>query len=120
MKKQLLIIIATLAVSACSTLHEPLEKSKPIESIRLSGDFSEVAHCFENSLRARDPAGHYEFVSEGAEGVLEGNGEWEVIFRQETPTSLRAAIKTELNNAGQPKRPTGLMLLITTCAAGPS
>lgn len=120
MKKQLLIIIATLAVSACTTLHEPLDEAKPIKSIRLSGDFAEVAHCLEYALRARDPAGHYEFVSEGAEGVLEGNGEWEVIFRQETPTSLRAAIKTELNNAGQPKRPAGLTLLITTCAGGHS
>ena len=116
MKMQLLMIIAALTVGACTTLHEPLKKAKPIESLRLSGDFAEVANCLEYTLRARDPAGHYKFVSEAAQGVLKANSEWEVIFRQETPTSLRAAIKTELNYAGQPKRPADLMLLITACA----
>jgi hypothetical protein len=120
MKTQFLIIIATLAVGACTMLHEPLEEAKPIESIRLSGNFSAVARCLQYELRARDPASHYEFISEGAQGILKGNGEWEVIFRQETPTSLRAAIKTALNHAGQPKRPAGLTLLIATCAGGHS
>mgnify|MGYP004076764109 CR=1 FL=1 len=120
MKMKLLMIIATFTVSACTTLHEPLKKAKPIESIRLSGDFAEVAHCLKSTLRARDPGGNYKFVSEAAQGVLKGNSEWEVIFRQETPTSLRAAIKTELTYAGQPKRPADLTLLIATCAGDKS
>mgnify|MGYP000485758853 CR=1 FL=1 len=117
---QPLIVIAALVAVGCTTLHEPLEEAKPIESVRLAGNFAEVGHCLERALHKRDPAGHYEFISEGAEGILEGNGEWEVIFRQETPTSLRAAIKTELDNAGLPKRPAGLTLLIATCAGGHS
>ena len=120
MKMQPLIVIVALVAAGCTTLQEPLEEAKPIESIRLSGNFAEVGRCLEHELHESDPAGHYEFVSEGAEGVLEGNGEWEVIFRQETPTSLRAAVKTELTNAGVPKRPAGLTLLIATCADGRS
>jgi hypothetical protein len=114
------IVIATFVAASCTTLQVPLEEAKPIESVRLAGNFAEVGRCLEHALHERDPSGHYEFVSEGAEGILEGNGEWEVIFRQETPTSLRAAIKTELTNAGLPKRPAGLTLLIATCAGGHS
>jgi len=120
MKLYPLFVIAALATAACTTLHEPLEEAKPIESIRLAGNFAEVGRCLEHALHERDPAGHYEFVSEGAEGILESNGEWEVVFRQETPTSLRAAVKTELTNAGAPKRPAGLTLMIANCADGHS
>jgi len=110
------LIIGALAVGGCTALQHPLEEAKPIESIRLSGNFADIGRCLEHTLHERDPNGHYEFVTEGAEGTLEGNGAWAVILRQETPTLLRAAIKTELTNAGAPKRPAGLTLMIATCA----
>jgi hypothetical protein len=107
-----------LFLGACTALHEPLEETKPHESIRLSGDFEAVGHCVEHGLRTRDPNGRYEFVAGAVEGRIEGNGEWEVVLRQETPTSFRAAIKTELTNIGIPKRPAGLTLMIAQCAEG--
>jgi hypothetical protein len=110
------LVAGAIAVGGCTALHEPLEEAKPIESIRLMGDFAQVGHCVENALRQRDPVGHYAFEPKNAEGVLDGNDEWEIVFRQETPTSLRAAIKSELTNVGTPKRPAGLTLLLATCA----
>jgi len=110
------IIVGAMAIGGCTALQHPLEEAKPIESIRLSGNFAEVGRCLEHALHERDLGGHYEFVAEGAQGILEGNGAWEVVLRQETPTQLRAAVKTELTNAGAPKRPAGLSLLIATCA----
>jgi len=110
------LALGAALVAGCSALHHPLEESKPGDSIRLSGDFETVGHCLERVLHERDPSGHYEFHAEAAEGTLDGNGEWEVILRQETPTSIRAAIKTELTNMGAPKRPAGLTLMIARCA----
>jgi hypothetical protein len=107
-----------LVAGACTALHEPLEEIKPQESIRLSGTFEPVGHCIEQGLRARDPNGHYVFVTGDVEGRIDGNGEWEIVLRQETPTSFRAAIKTSLTNTGVPKRPAGLTLMIAQCAEG--
>jgi len=112
------VLLGALALGACTTLHEPLEEAKPIETIRLAGNFEHVGQCLEKTLHERDPNGHFEFHGEGTAGTLEGNGEWEIILRQETPTSFRAAIKTTLTNAGAPKRPAGLTLMIALCAGG--
>ncbi len=113
---RLSVLLGALALGACTSLHEPLEEAKPIETVRLAGDFEHVGHCLERGLHERDPNGHYAFHGEGAEGTLEVDGEWEVILRQETPTSFRAAIKTKLTNTGAPKRPAGLSLMIAQCA----
>lgn len=116
MKATVSLLAAAVLLGACAGLHHPLEEAKPINELRLSGNFEQVGHCLERTLQARDPGGHYEFHAEAAEGVLDGNNEWEVVFRQETPTSFRAATKTELTNEGVPKRPAGLSLMIAQCA----
>lgn len=116
MKRAVSLLAAATVLGSCAALHHPLEEAKPINELRLSGDFEQVGRCLEQTLHARDPGGHYEFHAELAEGVLDGNNEWEVVLRQETPTSFRAAIKTELTNEGVPKRPAGLSLMIAQCA----
>ncbi len=113
---RLAILAAAALIAGCTALHEPLEEAKPTESIRLSGKMEAVGHCLEKVLHERDTAGHYEFHAEEVEGTLDGNGEWEVILRQETPTSIRASIKTELTGMGAAKRPAGITLLIARCA----
>lgn len=116
MRELALSLCGAAFLVGCTSLHEPLEEKKPTESLRMSGDIEKVGRCVVHDLHERDPSGHYEFYLEDAEGVLEGNGEWEVVFRQETPTGFRAAIKTDLTNAGAPKRPAGLSFLIARCA----